>query len=186
MTTKSLSSSSNIVWMDLEMSGLNPDKDTILEIATIITDRDLNILDQDGLELVINHPLSLLNSMDEWNTQHHKESGLWNKVLNCTTSLQDAQSASLEYISKYTKPKKNLLAGNSIWQDRRFLANYMPLIHEHLHYRMIDVSTIKELTKRWYPDLLIPKKVNAHRAMDDIIESINELIFLRKNVFKDS
>ena len=184
MNKKPLNSSTNIVWMDLEMSGLDPSNDTILEIAVVITDAHLNIIDQ-GIELVINHKQNILKAMDEWNTQHHIESGLWDRVLSSKITIKQAESSVLQHIIPYTKAKKNVLAGNSIWQDRRFIANYMPLIDQHLHYRMIDVSSIKELARRWYPDFELPKKNNAHRAMDDIIESINELVFFRKHLFKD-
>ena len=172
----------NIVWMDLEMTGLFPEKDQILEIATLITNPDLEII-ATGPELVLHQPLSILEAMDPWNQEHHSKSGLWDKVLASKTSLQEAEQQTLNFIQAHSVKGKNPLAGNSIWQDRRFLLRYMPLIHEHLHYRLIDVSTIKELAKRWYPKLKIPNKKNNHRAMDDIQESIEELKFLRQNLF---
>lgn len=178
------SSKHHIVWMDLEMSGLDPKKDHILEIATLITDKHLNII-ATGPELVISQPLHVLQNMDQWNTEHHKASGLWDKVLKSHISLEHAEKQTLDFIKTLTQPQKNPLAGNSVWQDRRFISKYMPHIHKHLHYRLIDVSTINELAQRWYPSLKLPKKQGAHRALGDIQESIQELIFFKKTIFQE-
>lgn len=172
----------NLVWIDLEMSGLDPEICTILEIATIVTDKDLNILAQ-GPNLAITQPIEVLESMDEWNTTHHTASGLWDRVLNDSVSMEEADQATLEFIQQWTLPGKAPLCGNSIGQDRRFLYKYMPVISDHLHYRNIDVTSIKELAKRWYPELPEFKKQEKHLALDDIIESIDELKYFSSKVF---
>ncbi|MCY4381278.1 MAG: oligoribonuclease [Proteobacteria bacterium] len=174
--------SDHIVWMDLEMTGLIPEDDYILEIATLITDSELTVI-ATGPELVVHQPKSILTQMDEWNQEHHQKSGLYQKALDSTISVTEAETATLGFIQKYTLPGKNSIAGNSIWQDRRFLAKHMPHIDKHLHYRIIDISGIKELAKRWYPNLKLPTKKNSHRAMDDIKESIEELKFFRQHIF---
>lgn len=174
----------NLIWIDLEMSGLDPAVNVILEIATIITDKDLNILEE-GPVLVISQDPELFETMDEWNQTHHVQSGLWQRVLDSQTTLEQAQEQTLAFIEKYSLTKKNILCGNSIAQDRSFIAKYLPLIHNYLHYRMIDVSTIKELCKRWYDSpSLVYKKKNIHRALDDIKESIEELKFYRAEIFR--
>ena len=181
----STKSKENLVWIDMEMSGLDPDTDVILEIATIVTDKDLNILSE-GPVFTIRQKPELFDQMDEWNRTHHSESGLWDKVVSSTIGLEQAEQETLDFIKKYTEPKVSPLCGNSIAQDRLFISKYMPLINNHLHYRMVDVSTIKELTNRWYPGKLkAPDKKNLHRALDDIRESIDELKFYRSSVFKE-
>ena len=177
-----LSHKDHIVWIDMEMTGLDPDQDCILELATLITDNELKII-ATGPELVIHQPLATLEAMDNWNRDHHRKSGLWNKVLHSATTVGEAEDLTLKFIEKYTITGKNCLAGNSIWQDRRFIIKHMPRIHSHLHYRLIDVSTIKELGKRWYPQIAAPPKKNMHRAMDDIIESIDELKYFKSKIF---
>ncbi|SME87888.1 oligoribonuclease [Pseudobacteriovorax antillogorgiicola] len=175
--------SHNLVWIDMEMSGLDPDTDVILEVATIITDKDLNIL-AEGPVLPIKQKPELFHTMDEWNRTHHTKSGLWQKVVDSEITLEQAENETLAFIESYTEPKTSPLCGNSIAQDRLFIMKYMPLINNHLHYRMIDVSTIKELAKRWYPDApKSPEKQNKHRALDDIRESIEELRFYRQCLF---
>ncbi len=174
----------HMVWMDLEMTGLEPETDTILEIATLITDSQLNLI-AEGPVLTISHPLEKLEAMDEWNTTHHKASGLWERVLNEGVSLAEAEAQTLSFIAKYCKANSSPLCGNSIGQDRRFLYKYMPDISHFLHYRNVDVSTLKELTKRWYPQAQPFKKANVHRALDDILESIEELKHYRSHFFKD-
>lgn len=174
-----------IVWIDMEMTGLNPETDRVIEIATIITDAQLSVI-ADGPELVIHQPSWVLEGMDDWNRKHHGESGLVDRVKKSTTTVEEAEAETLRFISMYCGERTAPLAGNSIHQDRRFIARYMPALDQHLHYRMIDVSTVKELAKRWYPDVVerAPRKKNSHRALDDIRESIEELKFFRRSVFR--
>lgn len=173
-----------LIWIDMEMSGLEPEKDVILEVATIITTGSLEII-AEGPDLVIHHDHELLEGMDDWNREHHRKSGLWNAVLDSTLSLDEAGRQTLEFIMQHSQPRKSPLCGNSIWQDRRFIAKYMKPIDQHLHYRMIDVSTVKELARRWHPGVLDKKskKKGNHRALDDIRESIEELKFYKENLF---
>ncbi len=171
-----------LVWMDLEMTGLNPDTDTILEIATIITDKNLNIL-AEGPNLVIHHTPEALARMDEWCRKHHGDSGLTRRALTSSLTLAQAEEATLAFIRQHVSERQSPLCGNSIHQDRRFLARHMPAIDAWLHYRMIDVSTIKELVRRWYPRVRIPQKRGGHRALADIRESIAELRYYRRHVF---
>jgi oligoribonuclease len=176
-----------LVWMDLEMTGLDPDKDVIIELATLITDIELNII-AEGPEIVINRPNDLFSSMDAWNQEHHTKSGLWRKVVTSLVSQDDAEQRTLEFLKQHIGPKESPLCGNSIWQDRRFIAKHMKQLDDFLHYRLIDVSTVKLLGKIWFPsklNILIEKK-STHRAMDDIRESIEELKQYRSLVFRDS
>ena len=176
-------SQNNLVWIDLEMSGLELDECTILEIATIVTDSELEVLGE-GPELVIHQPDEVLEEMDEWNTKHHGESGLTEAVRESTTTMKQAERQTLDFIAQYCHRDTAPLCGNSVWQDRRFLAKYMPRLEEYLHYRLIDVSSVKEVVKRWYPDELTPPvKQQSHRALDDIRESIEELGYYRSKVF---
>ena len=176
-------SAKNLVWMDLEMTGLDPDKDTIIEIATIVTDGDLNILEE-GSSIVIHQPDSILDGMDEWCTQHHGDSGLTDKVRASTISMVEAEQQTLDFIRRYVPERSSPLCGNSVHQDRRFLYRYMPVLENFLHYRNIDVSTIKELVKRWYPNNEAPIKTAEHLALADIRESISELRYYRKHIFR--
>lgn len=176
-------SSSNIVWVDLEMTGLNPDVEEIIETAVIVTDKELNILAEGG-EFIINQPASKFEQMDDWNQSHHSSSGLWKRVLNSTTDIKQAEQGILDFIKPFILKGKCPLAGNSIWQDRRFIVKYMPNLDQFLHYRMIDTSSVKEIIKRWYTNDEEFKKSNSHRAMDDIKESIEELKFFRKHYFR--
>jgi oligoribonuclease len=174
----------NLVWMDLEMSGLDPKTCVVLEIATVITDKDLNLLEQ-GPALVVHQPDSILDNMDDWNKKHHKESGLTQAVRDSKTSLAEAEKQTLEFVAKHCKEKSSPLCGNTIYQDRRFLIEYMPRLEAYLHYRLVDVSTVKELVKRWYgPEFQAPQKKQKHKALDDILETIEELKFYRQSVFK--
>jgi len=174
----------NMVWMDLEMTGLDPEKERIIEIATIVTDGDLNILEE-GPNLVIHQPARLLKKMDDWNEKHHKKSGLFEEVQKSKTTVRKAEKKTLEFIKKYALPQKAVLCGNSVHHDRRFLIKYMPKIHAYLHYRLVDVSSIRSVIDRWYPKTReSPEKKDRHRAMDDIRESIEELRFYRKTYFK--
>ena len=172
-----------LVWLDMEMSGLNPRTDRILEVALLVTDSQLNIV-QEGPELIIRQNSDLFNSMDDWNKEHHTKSGLWKSVLESHISLEQAEDQILRFLEDTVVKKKSPLCGNSIAQDRSFLAEYMPRVNEFLHYRMVDVSTLKELVKRWYPNgPAAPTKTNQHRAMEDIKESIRELVFYRDTFF---
>lgn len=176
-------SSHNLVWMDLEMSGLEPEKDVVLEIATIVTNAELEIL-AEGPVIAIHQPENVFEGMDEWNTRHHNQSGLVERCRHSQYSLADAEQETLRFIKQFTEKGKNVLCGNSITQDRRFLYKYMPEISEWLCYRNIDVSSIKELTYRWYPKLEEFQKEKRHEALNDIRESIAELAYYRKTIFK--
>ena len=173
----------NLVWMDLEMTGLEPKKDTILEIATIITDSELNVIAQ-GPELAIHHDEQVLTEMDSWCVKHHGESGLSRRVLESHVSMAQAAEETLAFMAKYVTKGQSPLCGNSIHQDRRFLRKYMPDVDAYLHYRNLDVSTLKELQRRWYPDFRLPKKKTAHLALSDIQDSISELKAYRAHFFK--
>ena len=173
-----------LVWIDMEMTGLDPKKEVIIEIATIITDKKLNILEE-GPDLVVHQSGKHLNRMDAWNVKHHQRSGLLAAVRQSPVSVKRAEKMTLEFIKKYCAPKKALLCGNSVHHDRRFLEKYMPKIHDYLHYRHLDVSTIKSVVRFWYRrDKKNYAKSNRHRALDDIRESIEELRFYRKKYFK--
>ena len=178
-----MSNQQYIVWMDLEMTGLDPLVDEIIEVATLITDKDLKII-AEGPEIVVNQPESRFNKMDNWNQTQHVKSGLWEKVITSKTTIEDAEKETLDFIKAHVNHKKAPLAGNSIWQDRRFITIHMKNLDEYLHYRLIDVSTFKELGKRWYPDIESFPKQGSHRAMDDIKESIEELKFYKMNLMK--
>ena len=170
----------NLVWIDLEMTGLSPENDRIIEIASIVTDAQLNILEE-GPVMAIHQPLKRLTDMDEWNTKTHTKSGLVNRVRASEIDEQQAQQRTIDFISKHVAANHSPLCGNSICQDRRFLANYMPKLESYLHYRNLDVSTVKELVVRWRPELTKGfSKRNTHQAMDDIRESIEELKYYRK------
>lgn len=173
-----------LVWMDLEMTGLDPDKDRIIEIAALVTDSDLEIV-AEGPNLVIHQGDELLAAMDEWNTKHHGESGLTERVRLSTMSEKEAEAQILAFLEEHCEPGQSPLCGNSIHQDRRFLCRYMPKLDAFLHYRLVDVSTVKELCRRWAPEGYAkrPTKHGNHRAMDDIRESVEELRFYRSICF---
>jgi len=176
------------VWMDLEMTGLDPATEVIVEIATLITDDDLNVV-AEGPDLVINQPESVLTAMQPVVVEMHTTSGLLAAIRASHVTLEQAGKTTLDFIKQHvTEPRTIPLCGNSIGTDRRFLAKYLPEIENYLHYRSVDVSTIKELVKRWYPGVEItrPAKSGAHRALDDVRESIRELKFYRQNVFKEN
>ena len=168
----------------MEMSGLDPDKERILEIAVLVTDGDLNVV-AEGPHLILHQADALLEAMDEWNTKHHGQSGLTQRVRESTIDEVQASRALLDFLESHTEKRKAPLAGNSIHQDRRFVARYLPEVDAWLHYRNIDVSTIKELAKRWYPTQYAarPIKKGSHRAMDDLMESIDELKYYRQALF---
>jgi oligoribonuclease len=164
------------------MTGLDPEKDVILEIATIVTDGFLEI-EAEGPNTAIHYPEEVLQGMDEWSKAHHRESGLTDRVRASAYDVASAEQMTLEFLTGRCKEAESPLCGNSVWQDRRFLSKYMPRLEAFLHYRIIDVSSIKELVQRWYPSLATYEKQKAHLALSDIKESINELQYYRRNVF---
>ncbi len=184
MSEQSENYSHNLIWMDLEMTGLDPKTNRILEIATLITDSSLNLV-AEGPVFYIKQSEELLAAMDQWNTDHHTNSGLIEFVRSQGISEKEAELATLEFLAEHTESGKSPLCGNSISHDRRFLAKYMPRLESFLHYRNIDVSSIKELAFRWRPDIAsnLVKK-NTHRALDDIKESIEELRHYRQHFFR--
>lgn len=163
------------IWIDLEMTGLDPDADTIIEIATLVTDRGLNVI-AEGPELAIRQPLATLEAMDEWNRTHHARSGLWQRVLDADVDLAEAERRTLAFLAEWVEPGSSPICGNSICQDRRFLARRMPGLERYFHYRNLDVSTVKVLAQAWAPNVAAAVvKKNAHTALSDIRESIEEL-----------
>lgn len=173
----------NLIWIDLEMSGLDPERCAILEIACIVTDGELNELGE-GVDLVVHQPDQVLSAMDDWCTRHHGQSGLTEAVQRSNISLRAAELRTLDYLKRFTNKGQSPLAGSSVSHDRRFIDKYMPELSAWLHYRTIDVSTVKELVKRWSSDLELPTKKNTHRALDDIRESIEELRYYRSHAFR--
>lgn len=172
-----------LVWMDLEMTGLDVETDVILEIATIITDGDLETLAV-GPALAVHHDEQALAGMDAWNVEHHTASGLLDRVRRSPVSVTEAEAVTLAFVERHCKPQTAPLCGNTVWQDRRFLVRHMPALDAYLHYRIVDVSTVKELARRWRPKLVAEiRKKSAHRAFDDIEESIAELRYYRDRFF---
>ncbi|MGC8466561.1 MAG: oligoribonuclease [Acidimicrobiales bacterium] len=177
-----------LVWMDLEMTGLDPQRHVIVEVATLVTDNDLNVI-AEGPDLVIAASDAQLGEMDDFVTAMHRRSGLLGEIAHSTVTLEQAGAETLAFIKEHSPEAKSVpLCGNSIGTDRRFLAQYLPEIEEYLHYRSIDVSSIKELARRWYPNVLrhAPSKRMGHRAMDDIRESVAELAFYRQALFRET
>ena len=172
MTT--LKSNQNLIWIDLEMTGLDPEQERIIEIATIITDSNLTII-AEGPNLIIHQPKELLENMDEWNKNQHGNSGLIKAVNESSISEQAAEIETLEFVSKYVGNKKSPMCGNTVSHDRRFLTKHMPNLESYFHYRHIDVSSVQELVSRWMNDAQTYEKHGSHREKEDIIESINEL-----------
>ncbi len=171
----------NLIWIDLEMTGLVPEKDIIIEIATVVTDADLNVL-AEGPSLAIHQDSKYLESMDEWNTRQHTKSGLVQRVKESKIFINEAEKQTLDFVMKYVDPGTSPMCGNSICQDRRFLYNYMPKLEKFFHYRHIDVSTLKELAVRWKPDVVSTSfKQSKHLALSDIYDSINELKHYREH-----
>ena len=170
----------NLIWIDLEMTGLIPERDVIIEIATVVTDANLNVIEE-GPSLAIHQNSDLLDGMDEWNTSQHNRSGLVKRVLESTISTAAAESQTLEFLINYVDQGASPMCGNSICQDRRFLYNYMPNLEKFFHYRHIDVSTLKELAVRWKPSILSSSyKKSRHLALSDVYDSIDELKHYRE------
>jgi oligoribonuclease len=173
----------NLIWIDLEMTGLYPNDDVIIEIATIVTDSDLNVL-AEGPMLAIHQSDERLAAMDDWNTNQHGKSGLTERVRNSNISASDAEQQTIDFLKQWVPAGKSPMSGNSICQDRRFLANYMPALENYFHYRNLDVSSVKELARRWKPESMKGfTKSGAHLALDDVRDSINELKHYRKTFF---
>ncbi len=176
----------NLIWIDLEMTGLDTMSDQIIEVATIITNKDLEEIAV-GPVIAIRQPSTLLEAMDEWNTTQHTKSGLIERVKNSSASEQDAETATIDFLQQYVPENSSPMCGNSICQDRRFLARLMPKLEAYFHYRNLDVSTLKELAQRWYPDVAKGfNKDSKHLALDDIRDSIEELRYYRKHLLLKS
>lgn len=174
----------NLIWIDLEMTGLNAERDLIIEIATVVTDKELNVL-ATGPVLAIKQSDAVLASMDDWNKKFHGQSGLIERVKQSHITEAEAERLTLEFVKAWVAPQKSPMCGNSICQDRRFLAKYMPQLEAYFHYRNLDVSTLKELALRWAPDVKQAfQKKNAHQALEDILESIEELRHYRRHLMK--
>lgn len=172
---------SNLIWTDLEMTGLDPQQDQIIEIATVVTDLNLNVLAQ-GPVFAIHQSDAVLDAMDEWNTRHHGDSGLTQRVRESRVNAADAERETLDFLIQYVPAGKSPMCGNSICQDRRFMARLMPELEAFFHYRNLDVSTLKELAQRWKPEITKGfVKKGAHLALDDILESIDELRYYREH-----
>ncbi len=176
----------SLVWMDMEMTGRDPDRDTVLEIATLVTDDDLNII-AEGPVFAVSQSEATLAGMDEWNQRTHGESGLLDQVRKSGVSLAEAESQTLQFIKAHVGEKTAPLCGNTVWQDRRFLFRHMPTLEAYLHYRIIDVSTLKELARRWQPAIASGfRKQGAHTALADIRESLDELRYYRSTFLRSS
>jgi oligoribonuclease len=176
-------SENNLIWIDLEMTGLDPDRDRVIEIATIVTDSDLNLL-AEGPVAAVHQSDAVLGAMDAWNTEHHGKSGLTRRVRESRIDETAAARATLEFLALWVPARASPMCGNSVCQDRRFLYRYMPALENYFHYRNLDVSTVKELVRRWLPGLVPPEKRSTHLALDDIRESIEELRYYRTHVFQ--
>lgn len=169
----------NLIWIDLEMTGLDTANDSIIEIATVVTDAELHVL-AEGPVLAIHHDERRLLAMDDWNRNQHRKSGLWQRVVDSHTGCAQAENATLTFLAPWVAAGKSPMCGNSICQDRRFMAREMPALERYFHYRNLDVSTLKELARRWAPELLKGvEKESAHTALSDIHDSIRELRFYR-------
>ena len=181
---KTLQSRDNLIWIDLEMTGLDPDKEKIIEIATLVTDSDLNVI-AEGPNIIINQSLKILDAMDEWNQNQHSSSGLIDEVKKSDITEQIAEIETLDFISKYVGEKVSPMCGNTVSHDRRFLLKYMPRLEEYFNYRHIDVSSFKEVAVRWMNEAQVYEKKGSHRALGDIKESVEELKFYKKLFMPD-
>jgi oligoribonuclease len=174
----------NLIWIDLEMTGLYPETDSIIEIATIVTDKELNIL-AEGPVLAVHQSKKTMDAMDAWNQKHHGQSGLIERVLSSALSESDVEQQTIEFLKQWVPEGASPMCGNSICQDRRFMAKTMPLLEAFFHYRNLDVSTLKELASRWAPEIMKGfKKQATHQALDDVLESIAELKYYREHLLK--
>lgn len=185
MATLPQQSKDNLIWIDLEMTGLNPNQDRIIEIATIVTDSNLNIL-AEGPVIAISQADSQLALMDQWNVTTHTRTGLLERVKKSVINEQQAEQQTIDFLTLWVPENCSPICGNTIGQDRRFLFNYMPNLEKYFHYRYLDVSTVKELAKRWKPEILLGiTKQGTHQALDDIKDSIAELLYYRQHFFKE-
>ena len=176
------SAADRLIWIDLEMTGLDTQRDAIIEIATVITDAQLNVL-AEGPEFAITQDLAMLEAMDDWNRNQHRKSGLWQRVLEQGVSMREAELKTIEFLQQWVGPKASPICGNSICQDRRFLHRCMPELERYFHYRNLDVSTLKELARRWAPQVLAGvHKESAHTALSDVRDSIDELRYYRSRL----
>lgn len=172
-----------LIWMDMEMSGLDPDACRILEVATLVTDGDLNVI-AEGPELVVHQPDEVLAAMDEWNTRTHGGSGLTALVRASTVTVAEAEAQTLAFLQQHTEHRASPLCGTAVFQDRRFIERYMPQLYEFLHYRLVDVATVRELALRWVPQLQVPARQELHRARADVLESLAEMRAYRSGLFR--
>ncbi|MDP2283519.1 MAG: oligoribonuclease [Pseudohongiella sp.] len=186
MASAVIDKNKTLIWIDMEMTGLEPDSDRIIEIATLVTDADLNII-AEGPVLAVHQSDQALAAMDDWNQRTHGASGLIERVRASTTGDKEAEQLTLDFLRQYADPRSSPMCGNSIHQDRRFMVRYMPALEAFFHYRNLDVSTVKELARRWRPELPAGfVKTGTHQALDDIHESINELKYYREHFFRMS
>lgn len=177
-----MSNQNHLIWIDLEMTGLSPEHNQILEIATVVTDEKLNIL-ANGPTFAIQTPLEVLIGMDNWNQTHHQASGLYERARNSHVTVEQAERMTLHFLKHFTQAQTSPICGNSICMDKQFLNRYMPELSNYFHYRQIDVSSFKEMIKRWYPEKAKFDKMSKHLALSDIYDSIEELKYYREHFF---